>query len=695
MAKILIIEDDADFSASIKALIESFLKDVLVELAGTGKEGLRVAASWIPDVILLDLGLPDIEGFEVTRRLTSSEATSSIPIIILTGIGMDSTVKIKALELGADAFLSKPFEPGELAAQIRAMLRIREAEGRLRQENVSLKLLNEKLGHEMEYRMEVEHELQRHRGELESLVNERTAELNLLQEINNAVNTGEPLDTVLKMITGGVKQLFGYDVCDIYSYHPETNELEMLAHSMDSRAVRWVEKLTGVKIQGHRFYVEEGFFFHDVLHSPDALITYDMVKGFKEFVKSKYIKSLSPLIVSYLGYKSAMRSRLVAGDKIIGIIGVARRGDIHQEDTKSLSRFAAQLSIAFHKTQTEDALRREYAFRRAVEDSVTSGIIMVSPQGEISYVNPALCRMVGFERDELLGRKPPFPFWLPEDSNRIQRMLTDTLMHKKLPENMELKFRRKDGKLVDVMIRPTLMKDETGKPVGTLASIIDITERKALEKQVLVASEEERQSIGHDLHDGVGQYLTGTAFMAKALEDKLRKKQMPEAEDASVVVGNLNETIDKVRRLAKGVAPVQVSSESFCVLFREIADYAEDVLGLNCSFNCDKEITLNDRAILGQMYMITREALINAAKHSGADRVSITLSGDGNHVSVSVEDNGSGFKEHGSDDPAAGMGMSIMRYRANMIGATLEINTGNSGGTVVSCSYRKGGPLNE
>ncbi|MFC1549375.1 response regulator [Nitrospirota bacterium] len=689
MARILVIDDDADFAESIKALMKSFFKDASVSVAYSGREGLSAARAQLPDVILLDLGLPDIDGFEISQSLKSDERTSTIPVVMLTGIGLDSTVKIKALELGADTFLSKPFDPGELAAQVRAMLRMKEAEDRLKEENLRLKNLNEQLGQEVEQRMAAENDLRMHREELESTVADRTAELNLLQEINTAVNTGRPLDEVLKMITEGFKRIFDYDVCDIYKYHPESNELEMMAYTMDYKSIEWIQTLTGIRMMGHRFRMEEGFFFDRVLKSPHALITSDMVNGFKEFVDNKYIKSLTPLIVKYLGYKAAMRSRLVVGGEVIGVIGVARKGDIHEDEAESLGRFASQVAVAFHKAQTEDALKREYAFRRAVEDSLTSGITIVALDGTMIYVNPAFCKMVGFGHDEIVGLKPPFPHWPPAEAEKTKRQLMKALQSGTLPENLELKYRRKDGRLIDVFINSTFLKDEGGKTVGVLASIIDITERKSLEKQVLVASEEERQSIGHDLHDGVGQYLTGTAFIAKALEDKLRKRSMPEAEDMSMVVSNLNEAIGKVRRLAKGVAPVQVSSDKCCVLFTEISDYAEDVLGLRSTFHCDEAITLNDKTTLGQMYMISREALINAAKHSGAEEVSITLRGNGDSVCMSVEDNGSGGDVY-SDSYQGGMGISIMRYRAGMIGANLEITRGKSGGTMVSCTYRRG-----
>jgi PAS domain S-box-containing protein len=690
MFRILVIDDDAGFADSIKELLESFFKEAEVSIVSSGIDGLRGAKAQLPDVILLDLGLPDIDGFEVTRRLKSDESTNNIPVIVLTGRGVDSTVKVKALELGADAFLSKPFDPGELAAQVRAMFKIKEAEDRLRHENLRLKNLNEQLGHEVTQRVVAENEIKRHREELESTVIERTAELNLLQEINTAVNTGKPLDEVLKMITEGFRRIFGYDVCDIYRYHPETNELEMMAYTMDYKSIEWIQTLTGIRMMGHRFRMEEGFFFDRVLKSPHALITSDMVNGFKEFVDNKYLKSLTPLVVRYLGYKDALRSRLVVGGEVIGVIGVARKGDIHENEAESLERFASQVAIAFHKAQTEDALKREYAFRRAIEDSLKSGIGVLKKDGEIMYVNPGFCKMVGFEPDELVGQRPPFPHWPPDMTENYKSSFHKFFGAEGEPSGaIETRYMRKDGKLIDVIISTAQLRDETGKMIGLLASMNDITERKTLEKQVLVASEEERQRIGHDLHDGVGQYLTGTAFMAKALEDKLNKMSLPEANDASKVVSNLNEAIDKVRRLARGVAPVQVSSDKCCVLFREIADYAEDVLGLRSSFHCDEGITINDKAALGQIYMISREALINAAKHSGAKEVSITIRGNGDSVCMSVEDNGSGGADMVSESPQGGMGLSIMRYRSGMIGATLEISRGKSGGTIVSCTYRR------
>jgi len=691
MAKILVVDDDIGFVESIKDLLESFIESASVFVARSGQEGLRSAATNSPDVILLDLAMPGMDGFEVSRRLKSDEATRSIPVVMLTGLGTDSATKVKALELGADAFLSKPCEPGELAAQIGVMLRIKEAEDRLRLENVRLNKLNEQLEYEVQQRKSAEEELGRHREKLEILVQKRTAELFLLQEINNSVNTGAPLEDILRMTIDGVRGLFGYAVCIIYFYNKDSNQLAIADVSVDSMALRKVEQLAGFKARGHKINIDHDSSFYDVVHNRKVGITTEMEKVFSDFTQSPVLKKLAGQVAEIFGFKAVMSAPLVAMDEVIGVIGVARKSGVHGDEALSLGRFAAQLAIVIHKSQTESALRREYAFKRAVEDSVTSGIIAVDLDGTLIYANPAFGRLVGFEKDELYEIKPPFPFWLPEEANRLVRLMTEALKGSVTLSSMEQRFIRKDGKLVETVLTSSPLRDEAGEVIGLLVSVHDITERKRLEKQVLVASEEERQSIGRDLHDGVGQYLTGTAFMAKALEDKLRKRSMPDADEVSRVVGNLNEAIDKVRRLASGFRPVQISSDRCCVLFREIAAYAEDVLGLRCRFRCDEEISLSDKAALGQMYMICREALVNAAKHSGTDSVTIRLSGKGDSVSMTVEDNGDGGVDMSSEDSPAGMGLSIMRYRAGMIGATLEINRGTTGGTVVECIYNKGG----
>jgi two-component system KDP operon response regulator KdpE len=114
---ILLIEDDPQIRRFLRASLVTQGYE-LIE-AGTGREGLALAAARVPEVVLLDLGLPDMEGLEVIKQL---RAWSGVPIIILSARGQERD-KVANLDAGADDYLTKPFGVGELLARIRVALR--------------------------------------------------------------------------------------------------------------------------------------------------------------------------------------------------------------------------------------------------------------------------------------------------------------------------------------------------------------------------------------------------------------------------------------------------------------------------------------------------------------------------------------------------------------------------------------------
>ncbi|MFA5420004.1 MAG: response regulator [Bacteroidales bacterium] len=146
MTKLLSIDDQRDNQITIRGALSSFLKEAEFHFALSGEEGLNKAVNLRPDVILLDIMMPGMDGFETCRRFKSDPDLQHIPIILLSAIGNKTENRIKGLELGADVVMSKPFDPGELASQINVMLRIKKAEDKLRKENIKLdKLVNDKV----------------------------------------------------------------------------------------------------------------------------------------------------------------------------------------------------------------------------------------------------------------------------------------------------------------------------------------------------------------------------------------------------------------------------------------------------------------------------------------------------------------------------------------------------------------------
>ena len=136
--KVLAIDDSSDNLISVKALIREAFPDAIILTATNGKIGLELAQAQDPDVILLDVLMPGMDGFEVCQNLKSNPKTRDIPVIFLTALKGDKASRIRALEVGAEAFLSKPIDEIELAAQIRAMQKISVASKQKREENETL-----------------------------------------------------------------------------------------------------------------------------------------------------------------------------------------------------------------------------------------------------------------------------------------------------------------------------------------------------------------------------------------------------------------------------------------------------------------------------------------------------------------------------------------------------------------------------
>lgn len=141
MPKILVIDDKKDNLIAASALLKNLISDCTAITAQSGAEGIKKAQTELPDTILLDIKMPEMDGFEVCRALKNDENTARIPIIILTAIKTDSKSRVKALETGADAFLTKPIEETELVAQVNTALRIKKAEDVLRKEKDLLEVL--------------------------------------------------------------------------------------------------------------------------------------------------------------------------------------------------------------------------------------------------------------------------------------------------------------------------------------------------------------------------------------------------------------------------------------------------------------------------------------------------------------------------------------------------------------------------
>jgi signal transduction histidine kinase len=211
----------------------------------------------------------------------------------------------------------------------------------------------------------------------------------------------------------------------------------------------------------------------------------------------------------------------------------------------------------------------------------------------------------------------------------------------------------------------------------------EIAERERLQREMIETAERERQRVGRDLHDGLCQHLTGTALTVQRLAAKLEKRKLPEAGDAARAVDLIEEGIALARDMSKGLQPLDMHSGGLMLALDEFAASTSEIFGIVCRFECSSPVGVADTWTANNLYNIVREATANAIKHGGARTVTISLEASNDGTLLKVQDDGCGVSVRPLRN--GGMGLRIMRQRAQLIGATFVIQRCAPVGTVVSC----------
>lgn len=213
--------------------------------------------------------------------------------------------------------------------------------------------------------------------------------------------------------------------------------------------------------------------------------------------------------------------------------------------------------------------------------------------------------------------------------------------------------------------------------------------RADLEKQMIEVGDKERRRFGHDLHDGLGQQLTGVALLSESLSKELSTQNPAMAQQAEQISELVSETIGWTRELARGLSPLTLETDGLAAAVEELASRAHRLFKINCRFDCETDHlpVQDDRAI--HVYRIVQEAISNSVRHGKAKSVRIAASVDDGKMTMTVTDDGSGLSAKTVSHP--GLGLRIMQYRANLIGAELHVaRASEGGGTIVSCSLPAG-----
>ncbi len=363
------------------------------------------------------------------------------------------------------------------------------------------------------------------------------------------------------------------------------------------------------------------------------------------------------------------------------------------------------------RTQAEDALRAEHAFRAAMEDSLTVGMRARDLRGKVIYVNPAFCRMTGFSPEELVGQSPPMPYWAPEQLDETYARHQEVMAGEAPSDGFEITFKRKNGERFQALVYEAKLIDGNGQHTGWMASVLDITERKRAEELArqqqeqlqftsrLVTMGEMASTLAHELNQplaAIASYNTGCLNLLKTGQAKPDDLQ-PALEKVGVQAQRAGKIIRRVHDFVRKSEPKRAPCDlreviEDCLGFVE-AEARKRRIRIECNLP-DLPPIPADRLMLEQVLLnLIRNGMEAMAETQENDRMlRIDCQLDATELRVSVTDNGCGIAPEVRDrlftaffttkPEGMGVGLSICRSIIEFHRGRLwaEDNTASPGG---------------
>jgi two-component system sensor histidine kinase DctS len=387
------------------------------------------------------------------------------------------------------------------------------------------------------------------------------------------------------------------------------------------------------------------------------------------------------------------------------------------------------------RMHAEGALRKEAAFRAAMENSLITGLRARDMEGRLTYVNPSFCKMIGFPAEELVGKLPPMPYWAPEEraeyETRFAQILTGTVQ----PEGFEIIYQRANGERFPVLIYESPLVDEHGQQTGWMSSILDVSELKRA--QELTRQQEEKlhanarlatmgemaSMLAHELNQplaAISSYTTGAlnilqqeenetspttptspTTIPKSLRQSLSEaleKAKQQAQRAAQVIRSVHEFVKK-REASRALLSINTLLQSVMPLIELQAQSAH----IHVHYQIDPNLpdVFADKVLIEQVLLnLTRnaiEAMQEVAYPQRQLQIHAHLSAGNNPkypqvVLIQVIDQGHGISPDVAEKlfspffstkaTGMGMGLNICRTAIEFHGGSLKYRANPAGGTV-------------
>jgi hypothetical protein len=701
--KILAIDDNRDNLISLKALLSEALPQSVVYMELTGQGGIESARRDDPDVILLDIVMPGMDGYEVCKILKADEQMSETPIIFITALKGDKQSRILALESGGEAFLAKPIDPTELKAQILAMLKIKEAATYKRDQRLQLEELVQK--------------------RTEELKGANIAALNLLEDLNAEIEIRKQREEALKeserqyaFLAGtafdlvkftSIQNIYEYTARKLYELMDDKGIVAIVDYDINSNIWK-MQHIKGlddkyrdlIKIFGFDIRKLEGEistkYYEKITSGKLEEIEIDLPGLFNNKISDIIGKAVKKLLSIDKMYCTAIHE----SEQIFGNITLVTKKSAKPLNIEIIEAFILQVTNFIKKQKSEEKLK---LLNRAVEASSIS-VVITDAEGNINYVNPYFTELTGYSNEELLGKNPR----LLKSGNQPKSFyveLWNTILSGK-EWTGEFRNKKKNGELYweNAIIAPIL--NSQGKITNFVAIKEDVTERKKILEELVDAKEHAEESdrlksaflanMSHEIRTPLNGILGFSELLKEpGLDGEQQQEYIRIIEKSGARMLNIINDIVDISKIESNLMQVDIEDVNinekieFIYLFFKPQVEEKGMQFLFKNTLPTKEATI--RTDNEKVYSILTNLVKNAIKYSKEGTIEFGYLKKGETLEFYVKDTGIGIPKERHEAiferfiqaeitdkmarQGAGLGLSISKAYVEMLGGKIWVES--------------------
>ncbi|MGH7940638.1 MAG: PAS domain S-box protein [Limisphaerales bacterium] len=718
---ILIVDDDE----RVRALFAGCLRTRGYEVreAVAGQEGLELAKKHLPDLVLLDVRLPDVSGVEICRRIKTDPVLTDVFVALCSGEAIEAEHKIDGLEVGADEYLVKPFGMQELLARVQTLLRLRDTTAALRASeehyrrlidilpdaiclispNGRLISVNTQAVAMLGYDSPAE---LLNKSVLELIPqNERiNADTSILKNriIRNVEYTmlkkdGEPVDVELSATVTSDKEGQTAGLVCVARDVTKRKQAERVLRDSEERFRQLADN------------IREVFWMTDVAKKEMIYISSAYAEVWGRTVQSLYdsphdwISAIHPEDRTRVMNSALTRQMSGKYDELYRIIRpdgsirwIQDRAFPIQDENGKVYRIVGVAEDITERKQVWDALRENEARKSAIMRVALDAIFTIDHKGQIIELNAAAENIFTRARARLIGENileiipPSLRPW-------FQDGLANNFSGEKGPavgSRIELPVLRADKSRFYAEFTVTRIKLR-GEPTFTVY-IRDITQRKhaeeelrSLPQRIIKAQEVERSRVARELHDGVNQIIASVKMRIRSARESLPPVQAATREILGRCDKLLTDALDENRRIAHNLHPADLNNLGFAAACANLCKEFQS--RANLKVNCAVALRPNHRLPPGielTLFRIVQEAINNIEKYARAETVTLRVGLHNGSIRLKIQDDGRGFDvkktQSGKRERGHGLGLPNMRERALSLGGTCEIVSTPRRGTTIT-----------